>query len=55
MKIKQIELLSQDLLATEKFYTEVLELKIAEKYDSFLSFAIGKSKLIFRKGNFGLK
>jgi catechol 2,3-dioxygenase-like lactoylglutathione lyase family enzyme len=51
MKIKQIEILTEDLLETEKFYTEVLELKIDEKFDSLLSFNIGESKLIFKKGS----
>lgn len=49
MKIKQLEVLSQNLAETEKFYTEILGLKIDEKTENTISFVIGGSLLIFRK------
>ena len=49
MEIKQLELLSQNLIETEKFYTEILGFKIYEKTEYSISFVVGSSSLIFRK------
>lgn len=49
MKIKQIELLSSDLAGTEKFYTQVLGLKLYEKDNTSLILLAGESRIIFRE------
>jgi len=49
MKIKQVEIFSQNLIETEKFYAEILGFKILEKTSSTISFDIGNSKLTFIK------
>jgi catechol 2,3-dioxygenase-like lactoylglutathione lyase family enzyme len=47
MKINEIKLLTNNLSATEKFYTEILGLKILERSRSQISFAAGRSRLTF--------
>jgi len=49
MKIVEIELLSDNLLTTEQFYTEILGLKIKEKGSNKISFHTGESILTFLK------
>jgi catechol 2,3-dioxygenase-like lactoylglutathione lyase family enzyme len=49
MKIKEIQLLSNNLNETLKFYSEVMGFTIAESHDSHISFTIGSSKLTFLK------
>lgn len=49
MKIHHIELLSDDLKATEHFYTEILGFVVQEKNTASLSFQIGTTKLTFRQ------
>lgn len=51
MKIIELELLSDDLKATEKFYKNVLGLHPYTSGNGILSFKIGYTKLIFRKSN----
>lgn len=47
MKIKEIKLLSNDLIGTERFYCEILGLELSERGDSTISFAAGNSTLTF--------
>ncbi|MEO6303320.1 MAG: glyoxalase [Bacteroidia bacterium] len=49
MKIKQIEILSNDLIETEEFYAGKLGLNIKDKTDLKISFIVGESVLIFLK------
>ena len=51
MKIIELELLSDDLKGTEKFYKKVLGLHPCTSETAILSFKIGFTKLIFRKSN----
>lgn len=47
MKINEITLLSNNLVETTRFYSEVMELMIVESDDSHIVFKIGSSKLSF--------
>lgn len=49
MKIKQVEILSQNLVETENFYSEILGFKIHKKTENTISFIIGSSILTYRK------
>lgn len=49
MRILEIKLLSNDLLETEKFYSEMLGLKLFSKNKNLISFKAGSSKLSFIK------
>jgi len=49
MKIKQIELLSNDIIKIEDFYSKVLGLEIKNKNNSEISFTAGSSILKFIK------
>jgi len=49
MKIRQVKILSPNLIETEKFYAGILGFKPQEKTSSAISFAIGDSKLTFVK------
>ncbi len=49
MNIIELELLSDDLYATEKFYKKVLGLSALSSGKEALYFQIGYTKLIFRK------
>lgn len=49
MKILEIKLLSDDLLGTEKFYSEILGLELLSKDKEIISFRVGTSKLSFIK------
>ena len=49
MNIVEVELLTDNLEETEKFYTECLGLGILDKQEESISFSIGKSTLVFRK------
>jgi len=51
MKIIELELLSDDLKGTEKFYKEVLGLHPYSAEPGLLTFSVGYTKLIFRKSN----
>jgi catechol 2,3-dioxygenase-like lactoylglutathione lyase family enzyme len=48
MKLREILLLSNDLHATEQFYTEILNLKPINKNKAEISFLIGVTTLSFR-------
>lgn len=49
MKIKEIELLSDNLIETEKFYTEVLGFNIVQKGKERIAFNAGETILTFIK------
>lgn len=49
MNIVEVELLTDNLEETEKFYTECLGLSILDRQEDFISFSVGKSTLVFRK------
>lgn len=49
MKILEIKLLSDDLLETERFYSEILGLELLSKNKNSISFKAGSSKLSFMK------
>ena len=49
MKILEIELLSNDLIKTEKFYSKILGFETEKKSTELLKFKIGNSKLTFKK------
>lgn len=51
MKIKEIEIHTNDLITTELFYTEVLGLKINSKDSNKISFATGETILNFVKSD----
>ncbi len=49
MKIKKTELLTNDLIETEKFYNKTLGFEIELKDDKKIIFNVGESKLVFKK------
>lgn len=49
MRISEIQLLSDDLIATTKFYTELLNLEMTYEGEDKVSFAAGASTLTFIK------
>lgn len=49
MRIKEIEMLSHDLVQTEKFYSGILGLPVDQKNDFLLSYTVGDSRLVFTK------
>jgi catechol 2,3-dioxygenase-like lactoylglutathione lyase family enzyme len=49
MNIKEIQLLSNNLNETARFYSEVMGFTIAERHQSQISFTVGISKLTFIK------
>lgn len=48
MRIKELTLLSNDLVATEKFYTKKLEFPVVDKLATSVSFSVGHSILSFK-------
>lgn len=53
MEISQVELLSQNLLETKKFYNEILGFKIERQTKILISFKVGTSLLVFKKAKIG--
>src|SRR5436190_8939596 len=51
MKILELELLSDDINKTEKFYNDVLGIPTSAKTDSSISFSTIGTKLTFRTSN----
>jgi catechol 2,3-dioxygenase-like lactoylglutathione lyase family enzyme len=51
MDILEIEIQTDDLLETESFYSNILELKLASKGQNSISFLAGQSILTFIKSN----
>jgi catechol-2,3-dioxygenase len=49
MKIKEIQLLSNNLVETEQFYNHILDIKTTAKTDHQISFAVGATKVTFIK------
>jgi catechol-2,3-dioxygenase len=49
MKLLEIEILSNNLIKTEKFYSEVFDFDLELKSDEILIYKVGTSKLIFKK------
>jgi hypothetical protein len=49
MKLLEIEILSNNLINTEKFYSKVFDFELELKSDEILTYKIGQSKLIFKK------
>ncbi len=47
MFIQSLHLLTNDLAATKKFYTELLQTPIIKKSEQYISFAFGHSTLSF--------
>lgn len=51
MKILEIELLTNDIQSTQKFYSDVLELRVIEQKSDTISFQAGHSVLRFRESS----
>jgi len=51
MDIRELEILTDDIDGTEKFYTQILELNLIRKNDNYISFGVGASILTFLKSN----
>jgi catechol-2,3-dioxygenase len=47
MKIKEIQLLSNNLTETEQFYNQILNIKTVAKTDKEIKFAVGATKITF--------
>src|SRR3954447_13173963 len=48
MTIKELTLLSNDLVATEEFYTKKLQFRVVDKSATSISFSVGHSILSFK-------
>ena len=48
MEIKEIHLLTNDIITTETFYSDILELKLDSRDHGAISFSAGSTKLVFR-------
>ncbi len=51
MDIRELEILTDDIGGTEKFYTQILELKLFRKNVNLISFEVGNSILTYIKSN----
>lgn len=49
MKLEAIELLSNNIIETEQFYNNILDIKTNSKNENEVSFLIGTTKVSFQK------
>lgn len=49
MKIKELHLLSDNLIETEKFYNTILDIPTNKKTEDEIAFTIGETRLFFKK------